>query len=116
MIDNGSILILIVLSFVFGRNSIALGFAVGVAIGIILFFVIHDFVLMKFITEMVWSIILSIAASVLGRIILPGLKGGGHNSGPTYIGGGEKFTGIAGGIILTDEERKNIRDNERKIP
>ena len=45
-------------------------------------------------------------------IIFSGLKGSGHNVGPTYFGGFGAHH--PGGIILSDEERKALKDKYMK--
>ncbi len=93
-----------------------MGCIVGFAANIIGYFLLQDFALKSFLIELVVGLIVSSLAAVLAQLIFPGLKGGGHNSGPTFIGGGDRFSGIGSGIIYTDEELKNKRENERKIP
>jgi len=44
----------------------------------------------------------------VGTIIFSGLKGRGHNVGPTYISGFGAHH--PGGIILSDEERRAVKD------
>ena len=63
---------------------------------------------------MLFGTLASAVSSVLAYTLFPGLKGGDHNSGPTFIGGGPK--GGNAGMVPTDEELKAIRDNQNKIP
>jgi hypothetical protein len=49
-------------------------------------------------------------AGFLSSMIRNGMRGKGHSAGPSFIGGfGGGRTGHPGGIILSDEERKNMR-------
>ena len=50
-------------------------------------------------------------AGFLASIILSGMRGKGHNTGPSYMGGfgGGRGGGLPGGIILSDEERNNLK-------
>ena len=66
-------------------------------------------------TTLKYLIISAIAGTILGgitgfvsSIFYSGLKGKGHNSGPSYIGGfGGRGGQRPGGIILSDEEREH---------
>lgn len=53
-----------------------------------------------------------LVSTLIGSIIYSGLKGGGHNTGPTYgLGFGAHHPG---GIILSDEERQMLKDNNTR--
>ena len=52
--------------------------------------------------------LLGLACGFVCSIIFSGLKGSGHNVGPTFIGGFGAHH--PGGIILSDEERKALKD------
>ncbi|WP_176360028.1 hypothetical protein [Desulfosediminicola ganghwensis] len=48
-------------------------------------------------------------------ILLSGLNRGSHN-GPSNIGERDRFSGWQSGIILSDEEMKAKKANERDVP
>ena len=52
--------------------------------------------------------LLGLAWGLICSIIFSGLKGKGHNTGPTYISGFGAHH--PGGIILSDEERKALKN------
>lgn len=56
--------------------------------------------------------LLGLICGFVFRIILSGLKGSGHNTGPTYGSGFGAHH--PGGIILSDEERKVPKDRNTK--
>lgn len=114
--ENGSILIVMIIAALVGRRSVYVGVVSGVVATIVLFFVFQDFQLKLFAFELLFGTMASVVASVLARIIFPGLAGGNHNSGPTFIGGGDRFCGMQGGIVPTDEELRARKENEREIP
>ena len=53
---------------------------------------------------------LGLACGFVCFIIFSGLKGSGHNVGPTFISGFGAHH--PGGIILSDEERKSLKDKD----
>ena len=57
-------------------------------------------------------LLLGLAFGFICFIINSGLKGGGHNTGPTYGSGFGAHH--PGGIILSDEERKVLKDRNIK--
>ena len=60
------------------------------------------------VVEMVLLLIFLVVFGLIFSMILSGIKGGGHNTGPTYgIGFGSHHPG---GILLSDEERKVLKD------
>lgn len=113
--ENGSILIVIIIAAIIGRRSICIGSLCGVAATLIFFFVFETYSLKSFAVELLFGILTSIVVSTMANILLPGLKGGDHNSGPTFIGGGDKG-GIHSGIVPTDQELKARKGNQNKIP
>ncbi|MBU1564019.1 MAG: hypothetical protein KJ630_00150 [Proteobacteria bacterium] len=114
--ENGSILLVIIVSAFWGRRSIFIGFLSGVASTIVCFFLFETDTSMSFSKELILGVIASLFAAILAHFLFPGLKGGGHNSGPSYIGGGGSWSGRNSGIVNTEEELKNIKENEKKIP
>ena len=114
--ENGTILVAMIVAAFAGRRNIILGCICGVIVTLIFYFTFNSFNVKKVLFEVIFGAIGSTIAATLAHIIFPGLKGGGHNSGPSYIGGGDRFSGIGGGIIHTDEELKNKKENEKIIP
>lgn len=63
--------------------------------------------------------LLGCVASGVGGYGIPwffsGFKGGTHNSGPSYLGGGagRGWGEHGGGIMLSDEEREHVQGKER---
>ena len=57
-----------------------------------------------------FGFLIGIGMGFFSHFIFSGLKGRGHNRGPTYMGGfgGGRGGGITGGIIISDEEPKNM--------
>ncbi len=91
-----------------GRKKPLIGIVTGCALTLILYFVSQDFQLKSFIIHSLIGLAISCVSSFLGNIIISGHRGGNHNIGPSYIGGGGKNP-LGGGIILTDEERENLK-------
>ena len=54
---------------------------------------------------------IGLSSGFLFPILISGMRGKGHNSGPSYMGGfgGGRGGGLPGGIILSDDERKNLK-------
>lgn len=114
--ENGSILIVMIIAAFIGRRSIFIGCLAGALASIAFFFIFERYTLKAFAMAIIYGTLTSLVASVLAHIIFPGFKGGGHNSGPTFIGGGDRLSGIHSGIVPTDEELKARKENEREIP
>lgn len=57
------------------------------------------------------GLVMGLLTGFLSSIILSGLRGKGHSTGPGYLGGfgGGRGGGNPGGIILSDEERRNLK-------
>ena len=55
-------------------------------------------------------LLLGLACGFVTSIIFSGLNGSGHNVGPTFISGFGAHH--PGGIILSDEERKALKDKD----
>ena len=95
-------LISFVVSGIIGLKKPILGAISGWVLTIILFFILYEFELMKFIIVLVFGCLASFAGGYFIPWFFSGFKGGKHNTGK---GWGEH----TGGIILSDEERKNIK-------
>ena len=113
--ENGLILIVIIIAVLLGRKSWLLGALVCVIGTIVIYFIFNPFTLKSFIAMFFIGVFLGIGTLIISQIILPGLKGGKHNTGPSYIGGGDRQSGSRGGIVPTDDELKTIKENQRKI-
>ena len=55
--------------------------------------------------------LLALTAGFIGSFVFSGLRGRGHNTGPSYMSGfgGGRSGAPPGGIILSDEERKHLK-------
>lgn len=113
--ENGSILIVVIIAAIAGRRSVYIGSLCGVIVTVLFFFIFKTFDLKTFAIELLVGTVASIIVSAMAHVLFPGLKGGGHNSGPSFIGGGNNG-GIHGGIVHTNEERKARRENQNIIP
>ena len=106
------LLLSIVTSFIFGRKSILLGFSIGLIIAVSLQVYLYEVTLKNIVMILIFGSIICLICSVLGKILLPGLRGGNHNSGPSFMGGfggGGRGGASPGGIILSDEEREKLK-------
>lgn len=64
-------------------------------------------IILPVVTGMLTLSLLVLAFVLIGSLLHSGLKGGGHNSGPTYgFGFGAHHPG---GIMLSDKERKGLK-------
>jgi hypothetical protein len=104
-------LISFVVSGIIGLKKPILGVISGCVLTIILFFILYEFERMKFIIVLVFGCLVSFAGGYFIPWFFSGFKGGKHNTGPSFIGGGsgKGWGEHTGGIILSDEERKNIK-------
>lgn len=122
--ENGSIVLVILVGGYLGRKAIVHGLVGGTVISIVCYFLfesnssmtfIEELFLGNFVKELILGFLVSLATSTMVHLILSGLRGGDHNKSPYYLGGGDDHSGH-GGIIYTDEDIKAKKDNERKIP
>jgi hypothetical protein len=105
------ILIAFFVSGIIGVKKRSIGVACGCILTICLYFVQNDFNLITFVVTVFLGFVASFAGSYAIPWFFSGFKGGKHNTGPSYIGGGSNrgSGGHTGGIIFSDEERKNLK-------
>jgi len=104
-------LIVFIVSGIIGLKKPIVGAISGCVLSSILFFILYDFTLIEFLITALFGFIASFAGGYLIPWFFSGFKGGKHNTGPSYIGGGsgKGWGEHTGGIILSDEERRNIK-------
>ncbi len=104
-------IIVFIVSGVIGLKKPIVGAICGCVLTIALLFALHDFELIKFAIVLLFGFLASFAGGYLIPWFFSGFKGGKHNTGPSYIGGGsgEGWGEHTGGIILSDQERKDIK-------
>lgn len=122
--ENGSIVLAILVAGYFGRKNILLGGAAGSIISILFYFLVEsnpsmsfaeELFLGNFVSNLVIGFVVSFIVAAFINYIPVGLRGGDHNRSPYYLGGGDNASG-RGGIIYTDEDIKAKNDNARRIP
>ncbi len=105
------ILIVFIVSGIIGLKKPIAGALSGCLLTVVLYLFLNDF-------EINWFLITCLLGSLAGFAggysipwFFSGFKGGRHNTGPSYIGGGagRGLGEHTGGIILSDEERKNAK-------
>lgn len=111
--ENGYIIIVIIVAAVVGRRSIVAGCLAGIAIGMLLSYIFDPHQWKQMIIAQLFNVAASSISAVLSFILLPGVKGGGSFS-PFFLGGGRESSHPAG-FICTDEDQKAKRDNETRI-
>jgi hypothetical protein len=105
------ILIVFLISGIIGIKKRSIGVTCGFILTIFLYFVLNDYNLITFVATVVLGFVASFAGSFAIPWFFSGFKGGKHNTGPSFIGGGSGrgSGGHTGGIIFSDEERKNLK-------
>ena len=73
------------------------------------------YIIFPIVISMLFFSLSGLACCFICALIFSGLKGSGHNVGPTYLSGFGAHH--PGGVILSDEERKVLKDNyvEREV-
>lgn len=101
-----------ILGALMGARKPWLGGIAGLAASPILFYFSSSFNLTSIMIGVLVFVFLSTAYGYIASMIISGLKGGGHNTGQTYvIGFGAHHPG---GIILSYEELKSLKDKRIK--
>ena len=100
------ILIVFIVAGIIGIKKKILGALTGCLLTLILYFLIEDFKITKFIVTVFLGFLSSFAGSYAIPWFLSGFKGGKHSTGPSYIGGGagKGWGEHTGGIILVHPE------------
>ena len=102
------IIITIVVSGIVGIKSPVVAGIVG-AVLFPLYFCLFDSVsLYKLILFVPGGLILGYISGKISSWFFSGFKGGKHSTGPSFIGGGERGR-HTGGIVYSDDERKNMK-------
>ena len=65
--------------------------------------------ILPIVISMLFFSLSGLACCFVCGLLISGLKGRGHNVGPTYLSGFGAHH--PGGVILSDEERKVLKDN-----
>ena len=112
---GGMLIIVCLLSGFIGLKKPVVGAVVG-GIGAMVYVSLFSHAGVAY--RLVFGLLGCVASGVGGYGIpwfLSGFKGGVHNTGPSYIGGGERkgWGDDGGGIILSDEEREHVQQKER---
>ena len=102
------ILIVFFVSGIVGLKKPLIGTIAGCILTIVLFFLFYNFTVFQFLLTCLIGFATSFAGSRAFSWFFSGFRGGKHNTGPSYIGGGDR-TAWGGGIILTAEERENLK-------
>ena len=105
---SGIIIIVFIASGIIGLKKPIIGAVSGCLLTIVLFFVLNEFKISIFLTTSLFGFIASFAGGYLIPWFFSGFRGGKHNTGPSFIDG-VRTGGHPGGIILSDEEQKNIK-------
>lgn len=100
------IVVVFVVSGLIWLKKPIVGAVSGSILTILLSFILNDFEATQFFITSIVGVGASFAGAYLMGWFFSGFKGGKHNTGPSFWGGGDR--GHTGGIILSDEERKNM--------
>ncbi len=101
------ILIVFVISGLIALKKPIIGAICGSILTVVLFFILNNFEIGRFLITLILGIGASFSGAYMIGWLFSGFRGGKHNTGPSYWGGGDR-RGHTGGIILSDEERKNM--------
>ena len=101
------IITVFVISGMIALKKPIIGAISGSILTILLFFILNNFEIGLFLVTCISGIAASFAGAYMMGWFFSGFKGGKHNTGPSFWGGGDR--GHTGGIILSDEERKNMQ-------
>lgn len=106
-------IIAFVVAIVIGRKRPIFSSISGCLLIIAYYLYSNEFEVVEFLKSVWFGCFLSICLSFFFAYIWSGVKGGNHNTGPSYMGGAGGGRGGAppGGIIQSDEERQR---NKRK--
>ena len=89
--ENGSIVLVILVAGYLGRKAIVHGLVGGTVISIVCYFLfesnssmtfIEELFLGNFVKELILGFLVSLATSTMVHLILSGLRGGDHNKSP----------------------------------
>jgi hypothetical protein len=107
------IIAVFVISGIIGIKKKVYGAAAGAIIAPLIDYVFHSFDLFFFIALFPIGFLIGWISGSLSKWFFSGFRGGKHNTGPSYTGraGGHQ----RGGIVFTDEEMKNAKENKNKI-
>lgn len=106
----------LIVSGLLGVSKPKYGAIAGAIIAPLAYYLSHSFNWIIFIILFPAGLLAGFIFGSLSNWFFSGFRGGRHSTGPTYKG----ITGRAGGtqrggIILTDEERKNAQENQNQI-
>ncbi len=100
----GLVVLIILIAGFLGRKRPFRSSLLGCILTLSFYFVFQKFEIRSFITDALIGFAASFGASYQSYFFSSGFKGGNHNTGPSYMGGG-RGSGFEGGIIMSDEER-----------
>lgn len=100
-----------ILGAVFGARKPWMGGVAGLLAAPTLFYFSTSLGMTSTIVGALVFVLLSTAYGYIASILISGLKGGGHNTGQTYVSGFGAHH--PGGIILSDEELKGVADTNK---
>ena len=104
------IIFLLLVSAVLGRKKPLIGGIAGALVLPILHFLFKEADAILLIILFFVGFFLGLLAGYIGSFIRSVFKGKGHNIGPSYMSGfGGGRSARPGGIVMSDEERRNIR-------
>lgn len=103
------ITIVVFLAAIFGLKSPWLGGMISfITFPLLFYFIISDKIIHAIIVSLI-GFLGGLAIGYASSIIFSGLKGQGHNQGPSYVSGFGGSGAHRGGIILSDEEREGLK-------
>jgi len=96
---------------IFGVKRPWIGGIAGLIIFPLLLYIFISTKLIFLAFAIIFGFLIGIGIGFVSSLIFSGLRGRGHSSGPSYMSGfgGGRGGAPPGGIILSDEERKNIK-------
>ena len=100
-------MMIILVALLFGHEKPLRGAILGCGLTPTLYFLFQSFQIKSFAISTLVGFSLSFGSAYFISMITSGFKGGNHNTGPSYMGGGSgPDSGFEGGIVQSDQERK----------
>lgn len=103
------IIIVGVIGAILGVKKPWIGGIAGLIVFPLLFYIFISTKLLFLVLSAILGFLLGLGTGFITTIIFSGLKGKEHSTGPSYGVGGGRGGAHPGGIILSDEERENLK-------
>lgn len=106
-----AVLLVVFSAILFGAKKPIIGIFVGsILLPVLVYFFHSHSIIFLFFSIIIGALIGGVTAFI-SSIFFAGMKGKGHNSGPSFLGGfgGGRGGAPPGGIILSDKERERLK-------